>query len=115
MAVDLADDDGVKSPTTPVTSSVIKQFAAPRHAVTVARGRPPIAGATAHSRHRVGRSPRADVDRDAQATKKVKEEIDQITKAKFAEPSPEEYDAAIRYSQRSDGSRTPKVPADANV
>ena len=51
----------------------------------------------------------------AQATKKVKEEIDQITKAKFAEPSPEECDAAIRYSQRSDGSRTPKVPADANV
>ena len=68
MAVDLADDDGVKSPTTP-----------------------------------------------AQATKKVKEEIDQITKAKFAEPTQDECDAAQKYSQRSDGSRTPKVPADANV
>ena len=34
MAVDLADDDGVKSPTTPVTSSVIKTVRrAPRHAL----------------------------------------------------------------------------------
>ncbi len=46
----------------------------------------------------------------AQATKKVKEEIDQITDAKFAEPTQEEYDAAQKYSQRGDGSRTPKVP-----
>ena len=30
--------------------------------------------------------------------------------AKFAEPSPEDYKTAQKLSQRSDGSRTPRVP-----
>ena len=41
-----------------------------------------------------------------QAKDMVKEEIKEITDAKFEEPSPEECDAARKYS---DGSRTPKV------
>ena len=45
------------------------------------------------------------------AKKLVEAEIDLITKAKWEEPSPEDYKIAQDLSQRSDGSRTPKAPA----
>ena len=41
--------------------------------------------------------------------KKVEDELTEITEAKFAEPSPEDYKTAQKLSQRSDGSRTPRV------
>ena len=53
--------------------------------------------------------------------KVVDDEIKEITDAKFEMPSPEDYEKAQnivssrRSFQGSDGSRTPKVPADANV
>ena len=46
---------------------------------------------------------------------KVEKEVDAITDAKFAEPSPEDYKTAQKLSQRSDGSRASKVPADTLV
>ena len=64
-----ANEDGVESDEEQnAISSVITEFAAARHTV-IACGRLSIAGATANSRDRVGRSPRADVDRESRVTR----------------------------------------------
>ena len=61
------EGDGGADPPTSTTATPSAKTKLPPHATPQrTRERPSIAGATAHSRDRVGRSPRADLDRESQ-------------------------------------------------